>query len=225
MPLNNQHEESAHESAQEQPSPAYPQLPDALRNRYIAWRHAPSEANKDKILATKPENAITRYGLTSEGYSEARAAAVQASSAELINPNTIFITSDFLRAEQTAVTGMHAINNTTELTTEPLLRDRDFGKYELQSTEYCPAISALDTIYPEHETNDVESVISVAKRAVAAILKCEDAYENRNIVLVSHDTPLRIMQTLFERRPAAEYQKTPYFENTEFRRLILKTLT
>jgi broad specificity phosphatase PhoE len=98
-----------------------PPLP-VLKNSYVALRHGQSEANIEGIISSDPAIGTTKHGLTISGRVQARKAAT--SLLEVCGRETveslIFVSSDFVRARETAAECRDAIQRIISFETEPL---------------------------------------------------------------------------------------------------------
>ena len=99
------------------------------------------------------------------------------------------------------------------------MRERQFGQWEGTCyTHYSDAWNK-DAIDPDGMINGVESANSVRERMGAAVCSLEAEFTGRDIVLVSHGDPLRLLQAAFEGLDTALNRTLPYFEPAEWRLL------
>lgn len=165
-----------------QPSPIL--SPNNLRNKYYGLRHGESEANVEGVISSNPTVGCTRHGLTAKGITQSRESAV-----ELINKigrenllKTVFISSDFTRAKQTAHEAIAALNNILgfedgsranpphwNVHLNALLRERFFGELDAQPLIFYNWVWPLDLIDATNKRHEVESIVDVQSRVSTLI--------------------------------------------------------
>jgi len=189
--------------------------PRSLDNRYYVMRHGESEANVAGIILSNPVVGIRRYGLTSRGRSQAETSA----QALVGEPPTVVVSSDFLRAWETAEIAARTFGVTTvDLAVE--LRERFFGAWDRLSSEHYQGVWDLDAVNADQTESGVESVVAVANRLSTLVNRLESEHANQRILLVAHGDPLQILQTLFEGVPATAHRRMRNLEVAEIRPLF-----
>jgi broad specificity phosphatase PhoE len=191
-----------------------------LLNSYVALRHGPDKAKKLGVIQSNPAHGVHEYGLTSNGFLAVRSSVRRAAARGLLNKDTVIVSSDFLRARETANAAMHALEAKTFFLNE-LLRERWFGKYDVKSNDFYARVWTADKRRPGHTTNGVESADHVQERATWLIAALEKLFDDRTILLVSHGDILQILQTGFQKIPASGHRSLPHIEPAEIRELIL----
>ncbi len=75
-----------------------------MKNRYFAMRHGQSEANAARIIASDPAVCLQGFGLTPSGAAQVTASVKGClhEFGQVFGQDTLIISSDFLRARQTA---------------------------------------------------------------------------------------------------------------------------
>lgn len=188
---------------------------DDLKNRYYAFRHGESMANVEGIIVSDPDVGIHRYGLSEKGRVQVQASAEKL--AELIQ-DAVIVSSDFLRAVETAEL-VRAALGTDSIRLDVRLRERFFGQLEgMHYLNYSEAWEQ-DEINAELEINGAESANAVRRRMEDVIASLETIFFDRNVVLVSHGDPLRLMQASFFGLEMEQNRTIPYFQTAEFRAL------
>lgn len=185
-----------------------------MKNKYYTIRHGESTANREKIIISSPENGINGYGLTSEGKAQVESVAKNNTAKTAL---TRIISSDFLRAQQTAqvFNKFYAIT----LTNDARLRERNFAPFEkMDDSSY--------TIVWEHDKqglnyNGVESVLSVAERMMSVIFECERDFSGETILLVSHGDPLQILTAKASKIDPCKHRDIPHIDKGELKELIV----
>ena len=135
----------------------------------------------------------------------------------------VVVSSSFKRAKRSAEI-MHAILGCTQpLQIDEALNERDFGKYNFKGSEFMNEIRENDA--KDDGTNaqhGVEHVLSCLSRMSALVKQMEEAYTNKDVILVSHDDPLRILLAGYAKEPKinpCKYASIKRFEHGEIRRL------
>ncbi|MBN2163499.1 MAG: histidine phosphatase family protein [Pontiellaceae bacterium] len=185
----------------------------SLRNTFFGFRHGESMANVEGIIISDPDNGIAAYGLSGKGRAQVKASARRNAT---LCENAVIISSDFLRATETAeivreILGVSCVKH------DPRLRERYFGAWEGACYRHYADAWEKDEINADLEQNGAESANAVRARMVDVVLGLDSLYCGRNIILVSHGDPLRFMQTAFDGLTSEENRTVPYFETAECR--------
>lgn len=191
-----------------------------VHNRYFGMRHGLSKANMQGMIISDIKNGKNDYGLAKEGIDGVHFSVQNALSTHLLDSKTIILSSDFMRAYETAMIA-HDILHTSDIIIAEELRERYFGSLE-KSTHALSAygkIWAQDQIDPTHRTHEVESVTDVSGRVASLIDQLEKDHIDETILLVSHGDTLYILQMYFEAKGSNPSQAIPHFQNSEIRRL------
>ena len=88
-----------------------PPRPAQLKNKYYGLRHGESEANLAGVISSDPYIGATKHGLTSNGILQARNAAkcvIEKIGRDNLQ-NTVFLSSNFKRARETAIECIDAL--------------------------------------------------------------------------------------------------------------------
>ncbi|OQY35265.1 MAG: hypothetical protein B6241_01875 [Spirochaetaceae bacterium 4572_59] len=194
--------------------------PKNLQNRYFVMRHGKSEANEKGIIISHYSNGLKYYGLTEEGKEQIRESF---SKQSLLDSSTIIISSDFLRARESATIAAAELKTKPPRTTM-LLRERYFGRYEEREDLYYKMVWQLDEKDDNNSEFGVESPDAVQERVRMLIRQLEEEYQNEQILLVSHGDTLQITQTWTEGVPAGLHRSLKHLETGEIRELVLKKL-
>lgn len=183
--------------------------PRMLRNRYIGLRHGQSLSNVEGVISSDPELGVVGHGLTALGVDQARQSAKPL--LELIGQeglrDTVFISSDFLRARQTAeecIATMREIlgseSNSIKVFQDGSgidnsIRERFFGELDAKSLVEYNKVWPVDTKNADNSDFGVESINQVVARVGQLIRTLEEQEEGKTFVLVSHADTLQIIQT------------------------------
>lgn len=191
--------------------------PGQLTNRYYAMRHGYSEANQRGVIVSHSVNGVGQFGLTALGRGQiAESLDQMRASKDRLDDETRIISSDFLRAIETATMVRDRLGIAPDITLDTRLRERDFGELELASNIRYDEVWASD----EHDSVaafGAESVNAVLSRAWALVTELEKANSGATFLLVSHGDTLQILMTAFMGRKAQEHRRIKHLETAEIR--------
>jgi probable phosphoglycerate mutase len=97
------------------------------------------------------------------------------------------------------------------------LRERFFGEWDGACYLHYSDTWKKDAVDPDQEMGGAESANAVRRRMVAVVHDLEAEFTGRDIVLVSHGDPLRMLQTAFDGVETALNRTIPYFETADWR--------
>lgn len=190
----------------------------ALRNRYVIMRHGQSMANVRGIIVSDPRDGASRaYGLSALGREQARASARQCG----LPASTVIFSSGFSRAAQTAEITRTCLGADTVQVAEAL-RERHFGEWEGAPSGNYAHVWAADAEDPDRGPAGAEPAAAVLDRVTAFVARVEAAYEDRDVLLVSHGDTLQILQAGFLRVSPGAHRSLPHLETGEMRRIRLR---
>ncbi|MEH6469027.1 MAG: histidine phosphatase family protein, partial [Porticoccus sp.] len=187
-----------------------------LTNHYYVMRHGQSEANVEGIIASDPSVGCTAYGLTETGKTQA---SESIASSPNITANTHILSSDFLRARETADIVHQAIKGKHPLHFTEKLRERFFGELNGKSDSQYQKVWTLDKDNPDHHEYGVESASEVVARTAELIGVLENQFSNETFLLVGHGDVLQLLQSWFQGVSASEHRQLPHLDTAEIRRL------
>ena len=193
-----------------------------LSNDYYVMRHGHSLANQQGIIVSHPENGCSGFGLSDLGEIQVRTSLQQDS---MLDSNTIIVSSDFMRAHDTACIAHQALNCESPVETDIRLRERNFGELELGPDSAYEEVWRRDELDSDSEYRAVESVNQVMTRVTALIADCEQRYARKSLLLVSHGDALQILQTAFARRDASFHRQLEHLQTAEIRPLLRAQLS
>lgn len=190
-----------------------------LHNNYYAFRHGKSAPNKlGIVVSTLPNGLDPYYGLTPEGQQQVHDSAARSG----LGQETLILSSTFSRGGQTTDI-LSRVLKAAAVSYTPLLRERDFGEFELGSDEAYAKVWEEDAKDPTHSRYGVEPANDVQARVTSLIVDLEAGFMGHDIVLVSHGDPLQILQTGFQKVSAARHREMPHLGTAELRPLTLAT--
>jgi len=191
-----------------------------LKNTYFALRHAHSIANEKHLILSYPENGLKNYGLSKKGEKQTLEKLKPAMLKEfkLTRKNTLTISSDFLRAQETAEI-FCKLNYLEPPVFDKRLRERYFGEFEKMSSLNYQKIWQKDYENENHHYKNVESMTDVGKRIQDIINILEKKYKDLNIVLCSHGDILKITLAVIQNKKLTTDPQLVSFDNAEIRKL------
>ena len=157
------------------------------------------------------------YGLCEEGRLQVRDAVHQH---RLLLANCRVVSSDFLRARETAELVCQLLGLKHPLKQDVRLRERYFGIHEGCSDRIYPSVWDLDCENPEHEEGGVESAAAVQRRITGVIQSLEQDWGDQDFLLVAHGDPLQMLQTAFAGISACHHRSQPHLETAGVRELV-----
>jgi len=180
-------------------------------------RHGESIANKQGLIVSHPNNAVDGFGLTTNGANQVLEAALNTR----LNNNTIIISSDFKRALETAQIMHNVLSLKTPIHYHSLLRERDFGEWELSDHENYHSIWQQDLDNKKGPMpKGIETVENVLKRSNSVIQSLEEKYQNESILIVGHGDVLQILYAHHQNMPPRFHRSLNHINNADIRQLI-----
>jgi len=125
----------------------------------------------------------------------------------LLGSDTIIYSSPFSRTKKTAEIAKEILGVKSEIIFDERLRKRWFGDWEKTDHSAYEKVWEDDEKNPEHKEKNVESIAEVLKRTMSLIKDLEERYGGKNILLVSHEDALKILQTGFQNVSPAMHTK------------------
>ncbi len=187
-----------------------------LANRYLGLRHGQSEANVEEIVVSTPATGLNHYGLTALGRQQVNTSV---NNCPLLDRDIQLFCSDFRRTMETARI-VQNITHCREPRIDTRLRERDFGDWELKSSEIYPEIWQQDAIDPTHRLGNSESALNVRNRLVDLVRSIEAEMQGLTVLLVSHADPLQMLQTAFLGIDVSLHRSVDSWTTAEIRPLV-----
>ncbi len=188
----------------------------SLRNRYHAMRHGHSQANELRIVVSDPRNGLDGYGLSARGRAQVDA---RLDAGHGLGADTLILSSDFLRARETAEIVHARLGCREPVDFDSRLRERFFGEYELDGDDAYAEVWRADARDADNVHAGVESPNAVMARVTAVVADCERRFDGRELLLVSHGDALQILLTAFASRDAASHREIRHLDTAEIRPL------
>ncbi|MCS6789315.1 MAG: class I tRNA ligase family protein, partial [Patescibacteria group bacterium] len=149
-------------------------------NTYFVMRHGESQTQIKKILDSGEGN----YGLTNIGKDLVGRQAKKLLSAKI----DLIFSSDILRAKQTAEIISKILGK--EIIFDKRLREANFGDFSGKSIDnYHKIFENYEKIFSVPPLNG-ESLRDVRKRIWEFLSELESKYQNKNILIISHEYPI-----------------------------------
>lgn len=187
-----------------------------LTNRYLVMRHGQSEANVAGIIASSPKIGCYQYGLSDVGKKQAQ----QAIDPSLdLHSKVRILSSDFLRAKETADIVHRALNAVHPIEFTLNLRERFFGDLDGLDDSQYQNVWTIDKDNPDHHEFGVESATEVVQRSSELIGQLEQQFSAETFLLVAHGDVLQLLQTWFQQVPASEHRQLEHLNTAEIRQL------
>lgn len=127
------------------------------------------------------------------------------------------VSSLFKRAKQTAEIIHGVLGCTQPLQIDEALNERGYGSYDLKNS----SIVFETWKYDEHDAvntqHGIENVVNVLSRTSRLIKRLEETYIDKDIILVSHGDPLRILLAGFTNVEPGHHASIRHFDNAEIR--------
>ena len=184
-------------------------------NRFFIMRHGESLANKRSIIASHEGNALNNFGLTNRGADQVMNTALQTR----LNQDAIIVSSDYLRAKETAELFHDIIYASSEIRYDVRLRERGFGNLELQNSALYEDVWKQDELSANTQVNNVETINSILNRALPVVDELNQIFSNKDILLVGHGDVLQILLAFHQGLEARFHRTLAPLKNAELRSL------
>jgi isoleucyl-tRNA synthetase len=158
------------------------------KNTYYICRHGEAENNVKMIISTLADNP---HHLTEQGKRQAGDAGRWLKGKKI----DLIICSPFIRTKQTAEIISRAIGfDSKNIIFEPRLRELEAGIWEGK-----PFLEFSDNfVHTDRFTKTLEggeNYADIKKRVGDVLYELEEKYEGKNILIISHDTPLFLLKS------------------------------
>ena len=142
---------------------------------------------------------------------------------KMLSPNhseVVIVTSQFKRANQTAEIIQNKLKCAQPLLIDGALNERGFGSYNLQDSKYISETRKNDVRdVAENDRRGIERVTAVLSRMSSLVNQLEQTYTDKDIILVSHGDPIRILLAGYANINPSRYASIRRLENGEIRKL------
>jgi broad specificity phosphatase PhoE len=187
-------------------------------NNYYILRHGESVANVEDIHSCWPEKFYSP--LTNKGIKEAEAVAKRLKKKNI----DLIFSSDILRTKQTAVIIAKELN--LEIKYDPRLREVNIGIFNAKP------LSEFRKFFPKEKINKRfkekpeggETYTDVRNRMHDFLKDKDKKYKSRNILIISHQAPLILIESIAKNIPNSQvfkvFTKTKRIKTGELRKII-----
>mmetsp|Transcript_18409 Transcript_18409/g.17718 ORF Transcript_18409/g.17718 Transcript_18409/m.17718 type:complete len:343 (-) Transcript_18409:98-1126(-) len=143
-------------------TPVLIKRPEKLKNKYFGLRHGESMANIANIISSDPLRGSEMHGLTITGKIQARrAAALLIEEVKRENlKNVVFLSSNFMRARETASETLQAMINIIDFEEQPF-REHIYNTYSMN-------MNAMQTI-----NSDISEKTSTSKKTTVSTIQSD----------------------------------------------------
>ena len=156
-------------------------------NVYFLMRHGEAQSNADGVSSTKRDavNPLTAHGVAQVQ------AAVEALKGKRIDR---IVASPFMRTKQTAELVAEAIGyDKTAIEYDDRLGEVQFGTLDGVSMDEYHAFLGSESNWGSKSPDGGESWNEVKRRAGSALYELERTEQGKNILIIAHNSPLRMM--------------------------------
>lgn len=186
-------------------------------NRFFIMRHGESVANKNGIITSHEDNALNDFGLTNHGAEQVMHTALQTR----LNQDALIVSSDYLRAKESAETMQDIICASLEIRYDKRLRERNFGNLELQNSALYENVWQQDEVSSNVQLNKVETVNNILSRVLPLVDELNQTVSNQDILLVGHGDVLQILLAFHQGLDPKFHRTIAPLKNAELRSLPL----
>ena len=131
------------------------------------------------------------------------------------------MSSDFLRAKESAETLQDIICASLEIRYDKRLRERNFGNFELQNNAMYEKVWQQDEVSSNVQLNRVETINSVLSRVLPLVDELNQTLSNQDILLVGHGDVLQILLAFYQGLDPKFHRTIAPLKNAELRSLPL----
>ena len=195
---------------------------EQLRNDYYSLRHGKGYNQETGIIVSDPEVGVPGYGLVHLGRKQVRDSITRAVDEGLLDDSVVIVSSDFLRARESADIAHEVTHAMTPVQLTTKLRERFFGDLDGKGNVHYRDVWARDAVDSSHTDWGVESADAVQSRTTSMVVDLEQVYSGRTIILAGHGDSLQIGETGFQKISPRLHRQLPPLQNAELRRLNLK---
>lgn len=161
---------------------------DPSGNRFFILRHGHATHNEAKLAAFGPEEGDHISHLTPQGSKEVEKAARRLAWKKV----DIIFASPYARTRETA--DIVAKRTGAEVITDPRLGEVNFGIFSWNKVEVWKKFFRKNAEKLTKAPPGGENFLEVRRRMINCILEINRQYQNKNILIVSHDAPLYMLE-------------------------------
>jgi len=158
-----------------------------LLNNYFILRHGNAFSNKEGFVSSWPEKR--KNPLTKKGEKQIQKIIPKLKKEKI----DLFFSSDLLRTKQTAE--MIAKGLKIKIKFDKRLRERDTGIFNDKSIKEWRSYFKNQAEKSEKRPPQGESRRDIKKRVLDFIKDIDQKYKNKNILIISHEDPLMVLES------------------------------
>lgn len=185
-----------------------------LNNKYYILRHGEALSNKKDIISCWPEKG--RFPLTQKGREQIKTAAKKLKNKKI---NLIF-SSDLLRTKQSAEIASKTLK--IKIRFDRRLREYNLGIYNGKPIEEFRKKIPLKKRF-RNEPAEGETYTDIRKRIYNFLKEINKKYSHKNILIVSHEVPLTMLEAKIKgfsnQEILKKYPEVKRIKNGELRQL------
>lgn len=189
-----------------------------LKNQYLIMRHGESTANHERRWVAAPESCCYGYGLTQLGRQQVAESVQRERVSGLLTKSTIVLSSDFLRARETAEIVCRLVE-AAPVRIDPRLRERACGEMEGRilgpdlGARIIAEVTASDHSDPTKSLYGLETASAVQERFTSLVVELESASSGCVYLLVCHGDLLRVALASVSKVSPGEHWRFGHISN------------
>jgi isoleucyl-tRNA synthetase len=164
-----------------------------LKNKYYIMRHGQAISNVRGVCSNWPEkfnNPLTEYGQEMVRESAEKLKAKLDLEGQIID---VILCSPLLRTKETAQIAGKILNNGVKPKVDKRLREIGFGKYNGKDLHSMWKSFKHEQERINRGADGGETYKQILSRMTAVVKDVEKKYKSRNIMLISHEGPLFLL--------------------------------
>jgi broad specificity phosphatase PhoE len=181
----------------------------------LAGRHGESKAIKRKIIVSNLLKGIFAYGLTHEAKEQVKH---EAETSPSLDKDTVIYSSVFKRTRQTAKIIQKTVG-TGRIHYSWKLRERYFGDFDGQSSDYYPQVWKTDKDNIDKKVNGVESIASLSRRTEKLFDKIARRHAGAKVLLIGHGDGLKEAERIYKKIDITDREAVKHLRAGEIRAL------
>jgi broad specificity phosphatase PhoE len=169
-----------------------------FKNKYFLMRHGQAISNVKRLCSCRPEkfkNPLTEFGQEMTRESAEKLKEKLDEQGQTID---LIFCSPLQRTKETAKIAGKILNNNLKIKVDVRLREVGFGIFNGKNLQLMWKNFEKEEDRIKGRPPRGESYEEILKRMMAAVKDIEKKYKDRNVMLISHEGPLFLLQGKFE---------------------------
>lgn len=169
-----------------------------FKNKYFLMRHGQAISNVKRMCSCRPEkfkNPLTEFGQEMTRESAEKLKEKLDEQGQTID---LIFCSPLQRTKETAQIAGKILNNNLKIKVDVRLREVGFGIFNGKNLQLMWKNFEKEEDRIKGRPPRGESYEEILKRMMAAVKDIEKKYKDRNVMLISHEGPLFLLQGKFE---------------------------